>query len=199
MRRSFEKKEKKRKTGEAAEENKRKLSKAPALQLKPCKGWKLLIFRAKKKKITCIPGCVLAVFSDMDIIIIFFFFFGLTLNLFFRSKFANFGLKKLCIFFGHHFYCLCVFSTRMMASLCVFSHVTLWPQKQQASGSHQLTNRPFVSCTFYMHLHPSAVVLQCDQEPSVLFTFYRSALFQSRSTSLSGHTIGQQKPHGQNI
>lgn len=101
--------------------------------------------------------------------------------------------------FGHHFYCLCVFSTRMMASLCVFSHVTLWPQKQQASGSHQLTNRPFVSCTFYMHLHPSAVVLQCDQEPSVLFTFYRSALFQSRSTSLSGHTIGQQKPHGQNI
>lgn len=76
--------------------------------------------------------------------------------------------------FGHHFYCLCVFSTRMMASLCVFSHVThvfshvtLWPQ--------------------------------CDQEPSVLFTFYRSALFQSRSTSLSGHTIGQQKPHGQNI
>lgn len=86
------KKKKERKTGEAAEENKRKLSKAPALQLKPCKGWKLLIFRAKKKNHLYSWLCFGRLLGHG------YYYYGLTLNLFFRSQFANFGLKKLCIF-----------------------------------------------------------------------------------------------------
>lgn len=96
-------------------------------------------------------------------------------------------LLLVCLQYSNDGIFVRVFSCDLMAS--------------EAAGKWQSPTNPghlsvaLFTC-IYVHL-----LSCCSATKNRLFysPLNRTSLFQSRSTSLSGHTIGQQKPHGQDI
>lgn len=113
----------------------------------------------------------------------FLIFFVRILSLFLSQSICKFWPQKIVNSFGHRFYCLCVFSTRMMAFLSVFSHVTLWPQKQQASGSHQQIQA--VCQLHFLHAFTSICCRSAARPRTVCFIHLLSEFIISKSINFT--------------